>query len=308
MHTLGHDFIPAPIHAGGLRYHGVAPLISQLVRDGLIRAEAYLQNDVFDAAVRFARTEGIIPAPESAHAIYAADRIGAAGGRGRPGADDPLQSLRPRPLRHGRLRQLLRGEARGRRAGGRGDRACATRARGTADAGIGTGPFTARRAYLQDVPPLRSGAPRRAARHGLRVLELEDVPRRRRERALPLELARDPSGAHAGHFAGAGAGGRVVQAPARKHGRRRVLAQGSARPAAAERRLPLRLGVRPARAGRRPEKRLPAAAGPLRAEGANGFRVSRPEATWSRSARRAGCSRSTSSSARRPGRTSARRL
>jgi tryptophan synthase beta chain len=72
MHTLGHDFIPAPIHAGGLRYHGVAPLISQLVNDGLVRAEAYLQNDVFDAAVRFARTEGIIPAPESAHAIYGA--------------------------------------------------------------------------------------------------------------------------------------------------------------------------------------------------------------------------------------------
>jgi tryptophan synthase beta chain len=72
MHTLGHDFIPAPIHAGGLRYHGVAPLISQLVRDGLVRAEAYLQNDVFEAAVRFARTEGIIPAPESAHAIYGA--------------------------------------------------------------------------------------------------------------------------------------------------------------------------------------------------------------------------------------------
>ena len=72
MHTLGHDFVPAPIHAGGLRYHGVAPLISQLVRDGLVRAEAYLQNDVFDAAVRFARTEGIIPAPESAHAIHGA--------------------------------------------------------------------------------------------------------------------------------------------------------------------------------------------------------------------------------------------
>ena len=47
MHTLGHDFVPEPIHAGGLRYHGVAPLISQLVLDGLIRAEAYLQNDVF---------------------------------------------------------------------------------------------------------------------------------------------------------------------------------------------------------------------------------------------------------------------
>jgi tryptophan synthase beta chain len=72
MHTLGHDFIPAPIHAGGLRYHGVAPLISQLVRDDLIRAEAYLQNDVFGSAVEFARHEGIIPAPEASHAIHGA--------------------------------------------------------------------------------------------------------------------------------------------------------------------------------------------------------------------------------------------
>jgi tryptophan synthase beta chain len=72
MHTLGHDFVPAPIHAGGLRYHGVAPLISQLVRDELIRAEAYAQNDVFASAVQFSRTEGIIPAPESAHAIHGA--------------------------------------------------------------------------------------------------------------------------------------------------------------------------------------------------------------------------------------------
>jgi tryptophan synthase beta chain len=72
MHTLGHDFVPEPIHAGGLRYHGVAPLISQLVRDGLIRAEAYAQNDIFAAAVQFARSEGIIPAPESAHAIHGA--------------------------------------------------------------------------------------------------------------------------------------------------------------------------------------------------------------------------------------------
>src|SRR5262245_26763016 len=72
MHTLGHDFIPAPIHAGGLRYHGAAPLLSQLVRDGLIRAEAYLQNDVFASAVLFAGTEGIIPAPESSHAIHGA--------------------------------------------------------------------------------------------------------------------------------------------------------------------------------------------------------------------------------------------
>src|SRR3989441_8253567 len=72
MHTLGHDFVPAPIHAGGLRYHGVAPLISQLVNDGLIRAEAYLQSDIFASAVRFAHSEGIIPAPESAHAIHGA--------------------------------------------------------------------------------------------------------------------------------------------------------------------------------------------------------------------------------------------
>jgi tryptophan synthase beta chain len=70
MHTLGHDFVPAPIHAGGLRYHGVAPLISQLVRDRLIRAEAYLQNDVFASGVLFAGTEGILPAPEAAHAIH----------------------------------------------------------------------------------------------------------------------------------------------------------------------------------------------------------------------------------------------
>jgi tryptophan synthase beta chain len=72
MHTLGHDFVPAGIHAGGLRYHGVAPLVSQLVLDGLVRADAYTQNDVFASAVTFAGSEGIIPAPESAHAIHGA--------------------------------------------------------------------------------------------------------------------------------------------------------------------------------------------------------------------------------------------
>jgi tryptophan synthase beta chain len=70
MHTLGHDFVPAGIHAGGLRYHGVAPLISQLVLDGLVRAEAYPQTEVFASAVQFARSEGIIAAPEAAHAIH----------------------------------------------------------------------------------------------------------------------------------------------------------------------------------------------------------------------------------------------
>jgi tryptophan synthase beta chain len=72
MYTLGHTFMPAPIHAGGLRYHGMAPLVSHLHDLKLIEAVAYHQNPVFEAAVRFARAEAIIPAPESAHAIRAA--------------------------------------------------------------------------------------------------------------------------------------------------------------------------------------------------------------------------------------------
>ncbi len=72
MHTLGHDFVPPGIHAGGLRYHGAAPIVSQLVLDGLVRAEAFGQTDVFAAAIQFARSEAIIPAPESAHAIKGA--------------------------------------------------------------------------------------------------------------------------------------------------------------------------------------------------------------------------------------------
>jgi tryptophan synthase beta chain len=72
MYTLGHAFIPPGIHAGGLRYHGMAPLISQLVNDGYIDCVSYYQTEVFDAALTFAKTEGIIPAPETAHAIKAA--------------------------------------------------------------------------------------------------------------------------------------------------------------------------------------------------------------------------------------------
>jgi tryptophan synthase beta chain len=71
MHTLGHGFVPPAIHAGGLRYHGAAPLLSQLVDDGVVEARAYAQNAVFEAAIQFARSEGIVPAPESAHAIRA---------------------------------------------------------------------------------------------------------------------------------------------------------------------------------------------------------------------------------------------
>jgi len=72
MHTLGHDFIPDPIHAGGLRYHGMSPLISHLYELGLIEAVAKPQSECFAAGVRFARAEGIIPAPEPTHALAVA--------------------------------------------------------------------------------------------------------------------------------------------------------------------------------------------------------------------------------------------
>lgn len=72
MYTLGHDFMPSGIHAGGLRYHGDSQLVSQLYHDKLIEAQAYHQSAVFEAAMQFANTEAIIPAPESAHAIRAA--------------------------------------------------------------------------------------------------------------------------------------------------------------------------------------------------------------------------------------------
>lgn len=72
MHTLGHTFVPPGIHAGGLRYHGMSPIISKLCADGHMEARAYHQNAIFDAALKFARTEGILPAPEAAHAIQAA--------------------------------------------------------------------------------------------------------------------------------------------------------------------------------------------------------------------------------------------
>lgn len=72
MYTLGHDFIPAPIHAGGLRYHGMSPQVSALYAAGLIKARSVPQNPVFGAALSFARSEGIIPAPEAGHAVWGA--------------------------------------------------------------------------------------------------------------------------------------------------------------------------------------------------------------------------------------------
>jgi tryptophan synthase beta chain len=72
MYTLGHDFMPPGIHAGGLRYHGASPLVSQLLAAGQLEARAYPQTPCFEAAVTFARTEGLVPAPESSHAIHGA--------------------------------------------------------------------------------------------------------------------------------------------------------------------------------------------------------------------------------------------
>lgn len=69
MYTLGHNFIPAPIHAGGLRYHGAGAIVSQLLNDGLIEAQSFKQLECFDAGIKFAKAEGIIPAPEATHAI-----------------------------------------------------------------------------------------------------------------------------------------------------------------------------------------------------------------------------------------------
>ncbi len=109
MYTLGHDFMPPGIHAGGLRYHGASPLVSQLVHAGVVEARAVGQIGCFEAAVLFSRAEGIIPAPESSHAIRGGHRRGAAGQGGGEGEDDSLQPLRPRSCRHGRLRRLLRG-------------------------------------------------------------------------------------------------------------------------------------------------------------------------------------------------------
>mgnify|MGYP003817649561 FL=1 len=75
MYTLGHNFMPEAMHAGGLRYHGASPLVSQLLSDGLIEALAIQQVECFEAGIKFIQSEGILPAPESTHAIAAAIRL-----------------------------------------------------------------------------------------------------------------------------------------------------------------------------------------------------------------------------------------
>ena len=118
MYTLGHSFIPAPIHAGGLRYHGMAPLVCALYDHKVIEAVAVHQNPTFEAALTFARAEGFLPAPEAAHAIRAViDEALRCKASGRP-EGHRVQLLRPRPLRPLRLRALHDGQARGLRVSG----------------------------------------------------------------------------------------------------------------------------------------------------------------------------------------------
>ena len=74
MHSLGHTFVPPPIHAGGLRYHGMAPLVSKSIEEGLLTPLALHQIESYEAGILFAKTEGIIPAPETTHAIAATIR------------------------------------------------------------------------------------------------------------------------------------------------------------------------------------------------------------------------------------------
>ena len=94
MHTLGHTFMPAPMHAGGLRYHGMAPLICKLYDEGVIEARAVPQIATFQAAVQFARAEGILPAPEAAHAVRGAIDEALMAQEGRQAEDHRLQPLR----------------------------------------------------------------------------------------------------------------------------------------------------------------------------------------------------------------------
>ena len=106
MYTLGHDFMPPTIHAGGLRYHGDAPIISNLVKSGRMEAIAYQQGKTFEAAMIFANTEGKIPAPGDGSRDPGRDRRGARGQGDRRGEGDPLQLLGSRPPGPRRLRRL----------------------------------------------------------------------------------------------------------------------------------------------------------------------------------------------------------
>ena len=143
MHTLGHSFMPPGIHAGGLRYHGMAPMVSLAKDLGLIEAEAFHQIECFEAAQLFAATEGIIPAPESFARHSRRDRRGPPLQGDRQGEVHPLQPQRSRPVRHGLLREVLRRPPGGLRLSAGEDRGRPGRAAG---------------GVREDCPATRSGA------------------------------------------------------------------------------------------------------------------------------------------------------
>jgi tryptophan synthase beta chain len=105
MHTLGSNFMPPIFRAGGLRFHGMGPLVSHLKELGLIEAVALRQKLCFEAGIMFARAEGIVPAPEANHAVRTA--IDEALKCKQEGKADPVQSIWPRQLRHAGIRRLL---------------------------------------------------------------------------------------------------------------------------------------------------------------------------------------------------------
>ena len=113
MHSLGHEFVPPPIHAGGLRYHGMAPTVSQLVDEGILEPSAVVQSKCYEAGLLWARTEGFIPAPETTHALALTIEEAPKGQRRGEGKGHRLQFQRPRPARSGRLRKVPGGAASG---------------------------------------------------------------------------------------------------------------------------------------------------------------------------------------------------
>ena len=168
MHTLGSTFIPPGFHAGGLRYHGMSPLVSHCKELGLIEARAYHQNPCFEAGVTFARAEGIVPAPEVVPRGARGDRRGAEGARGGQVADDPVQPLRPRPFRHAGLYRLFRRQARRsglRRSEPRG------RAGAAAEGGGGVEAFNSAR-HARPRAGVQAAASRLGARGDLRTIAL----------------------------------------------------------------------------------------------------------------------------------------
>ena len=199
MHTLGSEFIPPGFHAGGLRYHGMAPLVSHLKELGLIEASAYHQNPCFEAGVQFARHEGIVPAPETTHAIRAAiDEALKAKRRGQV-ADHPLQPLGPWAFRHAGLQRLFRRQASGSGLRSEGARGVA---RASAEGGGGVSGLPRADARARRLPGAGTGRPRNRRPVGRVGDPLGAVGDRARSRPGPHPVAKSQSERQMQRFVG----------------------------------------------------------------------------------------------------------